>query len=125
VKRSLILLAVATLLAGCSSGGSKAPDSGSVTTQGSPDAQTATVGMTDKLRFDPGTVDAKVGTVTLDVKNEGGVPHNLTFDDTSLGKTRTVSGHASQPLKLVFDKAGTFTFQCTFHPGMTGKVVVS
>ena len=38
---------------------------------------------------------------------------------------RTVDGGESEPLKVVFTKAGTYTFQCTFHSGMTGKVVVS
>ena len=124
MKRTLIALSVAVLLAGCSSS-SKAKDNGAVTAEGATGAQTATVGMTDKLQFAPTTVNAKVGTVTLDVKNEGQTPHNLTFDDTALGRTKTVGGKETQALKVVFDKAGTYTFVCTFHSGMNGKVVVS
>lgn len=124
------LAATSLLLAGC--GGSSSPStsatgSGSsvVTTDGAPDAQTATIGMNDKLKFAPSELAAKVGTVTFAVKNLGQVPHNLHFDDAGLGKTGTVDGGESEPLKVVFTKAGTYTFQCTFHSGMTGKVTVS
>jgi plastocyanin len=119
------LACAAVLLAGCGGGSTSVKDNGAVTTTGAADAQTATVGMTDQLKFVPNTVNAKVGTVTLDVKNEGQVPHNLHFDESSLGKTGTVDGKTTAKLKVVFDKAGTFTFVCTFHSGMTGKVVVS
>ena len=126
MKHLLTVTMAAVLLAGCSSDDdAKDTSTDSVTTTGASNAQTATVGMNDKLRFDPTTVNARVGTVTLDVKNEGGVPHNLTFDEAALGKTGTVNGHASEPLKVVFTKSGTYSFVCTFHPGMTGKVLVS
>ena len=125
MKPWLLLVAVPLVLSGCGGGGSSGSSSDSVTTTGAAEAQTAEVDMNDKLAFAPTTVQAKVGTVTLDVKNVGKVPHNLVFDEESVGKTGTVSGGESEPLKLVFDKTGTFTFQCTFHPGMNGKVVVS
>ena len=127
MKRSLTLASVAVvLLAGCSSGSSgAAEDTGSVAASGSADAQTAEVGMTDKLVFAPTTVTAKVGKVTLSAQNEGNTPHNLTFDDKSLGKTGTISGKETKDVTVTFDKAGTFTFTCTFHEGMDGKVVVS
>lgn len=128
VKHIPTLTLVAVMLAGCGGGGDdEAQDTGSdsVTTTGASNAQTATVGMNDELLFDPTTVNARVGTVTLDVKNEGGVPHNLTFEDEALGKTGTIGGHASESLKVVFTKAGTYDFVCTFHSRMIGKVVVS
>jgi plastocyanin len=130
MRRTLTALAATSLLlAGC--GGSSSPSSSAdgsssvVTTDGAPDAQTATIGMNDKLKFAPSELAAKVGTVTFAVKNLGQVPHNLHFDQDGLGKTGTVDGGESEPLKVVFTKAGTYTFQCTFHSGMTGKVTVS
>ncbi len=123
MKRTLTALAV-VLLAGCSSG-TTTQAATEVTAAGSADAQTATVGMTDKLTFTPNVVNAKLGTLTLTATNEGNTPHNVSFDESSLGKTPTVSGKGSKELKLVFAKAGTFTFVCTFHEGMTGKVVVT
>ena len=130
MTRTLLPLAAASLLlAGCGgSSSSSTADEGSsstVTTEGAPDAQTATIAMNDKLNFAPTELAAKVGTVTFAVKNLGQVPHNLHFDDKALGKTDTVDGGESEPLKVVFTKAGTYTFVCTFHSGMDGKVVVS
>ena len=117
-----LLLALPLLLVSCS-GGSSATES--ATTTGSADAQTVTVMMRNDLRFHPDTVNARVGTVTLDVDNVESVPHNLVFDDTALGKTGTVDGKSAETLEVTFDKAGTFRFVCTFHPRMTGKVVVA
>jgi plastocyanin len=125
VKRLAILALVPMLAVGCGGASSKAKEGASVATTGEAAAQVATVDMTDSLVFTPDTVDAKVGTVTLTVNNLGVVPHNLVFDEQALGKTSTIDGKESAPLKVVFDKAGTFTFVCTFHSGMTGKVVVS
>jgi plastocyanin len=122
--RTLTAAVVAVLLVGCS-GSSKVKDHGSVTAVGAPDAQTATVMMHDTLSFSPNTVNAKVGTLTLTVSNAGLVPHNLVFDDSALGASGTVDGKQSKPLRVVFTKAGTFRFTCTFHAGMTGRVAVS
>ena len=118
-----VLVVTLMLVAGCSSGGAKS--TGSVTTTGEAGAQSAEVDMKDDLKFHPSEVDAKVGTVTLAVKNSGNVPHDLAFSDAALGKTTTVDGLSTQQLKVTFTKAGTFAFVCTFHPGMSGKVVVS
>ena len=125
MKRLAPVLVLPLLLTACGGGSSSSGGSDAATTSGAPGAQTVTVDMNDKLKFSPSTVNAKVGTVTLTVANVGQVPHNLVFDDSALGKTGTVDGKTSEPLKVVFDKAGTFRFQCTFHSGMTGKVVVS
>lgn len=125
MKRLAAVLVLPLLLTACGGGSSQSADTGAASTSGAPDAQTVTVDMNDKLRFVPSVVNAKVGTVTFDVSNVGQVPHNLVFDDSGLGKTGTVDGKESEPLKVVFGKAGTYTFQCTFHSGMTGKVVVS
>ncbi|MCW2543521.1 MAG: Cupredoxin-like domain [Frankiales bacterium] len=123
--RLAAVLVAPLLLAGCGSSGGGGGGQASVSTVGAAGAQTATVGMNDNLTFVPTTVLAKVGTVTLTVDNLGRVPHNLVFGDQSLGKTGAIAGGSRQPLSLTFDRAGTFSFECTFHSGMTGKVVVS
>lgn len=125
MKRLALPALVLLLAAGCGGGSTSVKDNGTVTASGDAAAQTATVGMTDSLKFAPNVVRAKVGTVTLSVVNRGKVPHNLTFRDAAEGATPTVDGGTTAPLKVVFDKAGTYTFTCTFHSGMTGKVVVS
>lgn len=122
----LPLLAATACAGGGGSGGtSTVKANGTVAAVGGPTAQTAEVDGQDVLKFKPNVVTAKIGALTLTMKNAGQVPHNLEFDDGSLGKLGLVAGGQSKALKLTFTKAGTYTFQCTIHPGMTGKVVVS
>jgi plastocyanin len=80
--------------------------------------------MTDKLQFVPNRLQAAVGTLTLAVRNEGRIPHNLVFDTAGLGSLGRVDGGRDATLRVRFTKAGTYRFECTFHPGMNGQVVV-
>jgi plastocyanin len=117
-------LAALTLLGACSTHASSGRNVGTTTASGPPSAQHATVDMTDRLTFRPGTVKAEVGTLTLTADNVGRIPHNLVFDSAALGRTDTVQGGATATLHLVLTRPGTYHFVCTFHPGMEGKVVV-
>lgn len=121
-SRLLVVLALIAV-AGC--GGSHAPKAGggTGTTSGPDDAQTFTVHGNDDDQFVPQTITARVGTVTLTLRN-GGVPHNLTFQDRSLHGIGVVSGAQSKSTTVTFDRPGTYAFVCTIHPGMDGKVVV-
>ena len=126
-RLAALLVVPVLLVAGCGGGSSTKVGAGGGTTDaaGAPGAQSAEVDGKDTLRFAPNVVQAKVGTLSLTFANTGQVPHNLVFDDSSLGRTATVNGGAKQVLTLKLDKTGSYAFQCTFHPGMTGKVVVS
>jgi plastocyanin len=125
-RRPLALAAVLLLAAcGSGSGGSDVEENGSVAATGSGASQSAALDMNDDLAFVPNVVTAEVGTLALTAANVGKVPHNLVFDDGSLPSTETVAGGKSQTLTVVFSKAGTYRFTCTFHPGMDGKVVVA
>jgi plastocyanin len=124
--RPLVLLAVLPLAAVAACSGSHAPKSGGGvgTTAGAPSAQTFTIHGNDRDQFVPQTVEAKVGSLTLTLQN-GGVPHNLTFQSSALQGISTVSGSETKSTTLTFSSPGTYTFVCTIHPGMTGKVVVT
>ncbi|HUR12923.1 MAG TPA: cupredoxin domain-containing protein [Mycobacteriales bacterium] len=120
--------ALLLLAAGCGGSddeGSALKVTGTVTASGAPASQTVRLDMTDSLTFLPNVVNAKVGSLAVTVENAGAVPHNLVFDDTALGKTGTVKGHATATLTVPLAKAGTFVFTCTFHSGMDGQVVVT
>jgi len=54
--------------------------------------------------------------------NDDGAPHTVTFKDGSAGARSLSPG---QTFTRVFDRAGTFDYFCSFHPFMTGQVVVS
>jgi plastocyanin len=120
------LLAAAALVGVAACGGSHAPKSGGGTgaADGPASAQTFTVHGNDRDQFSPQTIVAKVGTLTLTLQN-GGVPHNLTFQNTSLPSIGVVSGASTKSSVLNLSAPGTFMFVCTIHPGMQGKLVVS
>ena len=117
------LLLIVLLVASCQTSPPK--DTGSVTTSGPAGSQVVRLEMTSALTFVPNHVRARVGQVTITAANTGQVPHNLVFDDASIGKTGTVAGKTSANLTVTFARAGTYTFQCTFHPRMAGTVAVT
>lgn len=132
------LLTAAVLLTSCGGDGGAGADGGaggaggngrdtgtSVEATGAADAQTVTVDSNDRLEFEPATVRARVGTLTLIHRNAGQIPHNLTFEDDALGATETIGGGKQESLTVTFSKPGTYTFVCTIHSGQQGKVVVS
>ena len=70
------------------------------------------------MRFSSLTLNIKKGTV-VEWKNDDLVPHTVTsasFDSGSLGPGKS--------WRHTFTKAGEFPYACTFHPAMTGVVVV-
>lgn len=72
--------------------------------------------------FSPSSVTiTKGGTVTW--TNGGGtVAHNVTF--TGAGSPSNVGNFTSGTSTRTFNTAGTFSYQCTNHPGMSGTVTV-
>jgi plastocyanin len=124
--RTASLLLAGLALVGCAGGG--APDRAATTSvdaTGPADRQEATVVSNDELRYDPGIVQAQVGTLVLTHRNSGRIPHDLVFDDASLGRIDTVNGGQSRSITLTFSQPGSYDFVCAFHTGQTGKVVVS
>jgi plastocyanin len=70
------------------------------------------------MQFYPQTLKVKKGTV-VEWKNDDFVPHTATsasFDSGSLGPGKS--------WRHTFTKAGQFPYACTFHPTMTGVVIV-
>jgi plastocyanin len=128
VTRRAGLLVAILLLTACGGGGAGRADRGpgaTVQASGPPEAQVATVVSNDSLRYDPGIVQAEVGTLTLTHRNGGQVPHNLVFEDDALGAIDTVTAGQAKSVELTFSTPGEYDFVCTFHSGQTGKVVVT
>jgi len=68
--------------------------------------------------FDPGTITVSAGT-TVNWVNNDNTTHNIksaTFNSPDLTPGQTYS--------FKFDTAGTYNYSCSFHPNMTGSVVV-
>ncbi|MEA2646507.1 MAG: hypothetical protein QOE92_1590 [Chloroflexota bacterium] len=73
-------------------------------------------------KFNPATSNVKVGdTVTWTIMDDAN-PHTVTFDDSSLDSGSQNKGYTTTK---TFSAAGTFTYKCSLHAAMVGKVVVT
>ncbi|HEV7677146.1 MAG TPA: plastocyanin/azurin family copper-binding protein [Candidatus Dormibacteraeota bacterium] len=79
------------------------------------------VNETEALKFNPATVTVKVGDV-VEWDNTGPTVHNVTFDASSSLTSPDMSQNAKFQIK--WTKAGSYSYHCTFHPGMDGSVTV-
>ena len=55
-------------------------------------ASTINVGATE-FKFTPGTLNAKAGEVTFDLKNNGAAPHALVVEGNGIGEKKTADHH--------------------------------
>jgi amicyanin len=70
--------------------------------------------------FGPQAITVKAGD-GITWSNDDGSPHTVTFRDGSAGAKSLSPG---QTFTRKFEKAGTYDYFCSFHPYMTGRVVV-
>ena len=83
---------------------------------------TANVSATDQLQFSPTSTSVKVGQV-IEWKDTGTVAHNVTFPDSTDATSPTLN--PGDTWEVEFSKAGTYSYHCTFHPGMNGTITVT
>jgi YVTN family beta-propeller protein len=70
--------------------------------------------------FGPQTVTVKIGERVTWTNNDGAA-HTVTFKD---GSTSSKSLSPGDAFTRTFDRAGTYAYACSFHPYMTGTVIV-
>jgi plastocyanin len=102
-------LAIATLLLFVASPSLKANDA----------SATATVTI-DNFVFGPQTITVPVG-ATVTWTNRDDIPHTSVSTD-GVFKSKVLD--TDEKFSYTFTKAGTYSYYCTIHPKMTGKVVV-
>src|SRR5947209_12678839 len=78
-----------------------------------------TVVMKDNV-FSPNAITVAAGD-TVVWRNDGKVAHTVTAGDGSFSSGSVAPGASFQH---TFTQPGTFSYRCTFHPGMSGNVVV-
>jgi plastocyanin len=106
-----LVLALALLAAGCGS------SSGDKAAKATPAAGVHDVAAR-QLAFTPAAIQVPAGTTVTWHFDDGNVPHNVQGDGfKSPNLKKTTFQHR-------FDKPGTYTYVCTLHAGMTGRVVV-
>jgi plastocyanin len=126
IRKHLVVLAVVVVAAACGGGGYNSPTSpnnpGSTGNPGgSSGSPTATNAVTiGNNNFTPANIQVAVGTTVTWTWDASAVTHNVTFAD---GVASGDKG-ANATYTRTFAAAGTFQYQCTIHPGMTGSVLV-
>jgi plastocyanin len=105
-----VLIALALLLSGLSSIKANA--------QQSPPA--AAEVKIDNFSFGPETLTVAVGT-TVTWTNRDDIPHTVVSTD-KVFKSKVLD--TDEKFSYTFAKAGTYSYFCSIHPKMTGKIVV-
>ena len=113
----LAAVATAALVLSCSSDDPVNPNPGGG--GGGGPVQTTAVDVRDN-NFNPDEIQVAVG-ATVTWSWTTGTIHNVTFDDDTISDS---GNRNSGTVQRTFDTAGTYTYECTIHPGMEGEVVV-
>lgn len=100
-----IVLGMAVVAPTLAFGGAHAASGRSVSTKG--------------IRFSPSTVTIRRGQTVTWKFDDGSTPHNVVAAHFRSSPTRN-----SGTYTVRFTRAGTYSYVCTIHPGMRGKVVV-
>jgi plastocyanin len=74
----------------------------------------------DNFSFAPETLTVAVGT-TVTWTNRDDIPHTIVSTD---GVFKSKARDTDEKFSYTFAKAGTYSYYCSLHPKMTGKIVV-
>ena len=79
-----------------------------------------------ELKFDPANLTVQAGAdVRVTFENRASLPHNLTFQaPINVATSTVVAPGTSGTVQFQAPPAGEYTFVCTIHPGMGGKLIV-
>jgi plastocyanin len=125
-RAGLVACAAAALaLAGC---GGDDGDSGGPADDGTP-ADVVAHG-NDKLQFDQDSYTARAGSITIELVNDGSLPHTLLFDEDDVDFDKlSVAGEGDTDRGTVELTPGTYTIYCDIvghrSAGMEATLVVN
>jgi plastocyanin len=74
------------------------------------------------MAFNPATRTVAAGT-TVTWTNKAGVDHNVTSDDGTFTSSGTIGPGGTY--SFTFTATGTYHYNCTFHAGMNGTIIVN
>jgi plastocyanin len=75
----------------------------------------------DNFTFSPAAITIPVGT-TVRWTNADDIPHTVVSDDKTTFKSKALD--TDDQFTYTFTKPGTYSYFCSIHPKMTGKIVV-
>jgi len=114
----LLAVVAATFLAACG------PSSGGAAGAAASPVATSIVDLPPSYKFTPAAITVPAGTAVT-WTNHDNFTHNVTFKDGGLPADEHVM-KPGETYAFTFATAGTYHFQCTFHPEqMQGTVVVT
>jgi plastocyanin len=74
------------------------------------------------IAFNPSAIKVASGAVVTWTNNDG-FAHNVTFDGGAVAASGSIDAGVAKALTMP-TAAGTYTYKCTIHSGMTGSVQV-
>ena len=133
MRKTMILpiLAISAIAAGCGGsayggGDDAAPAKAAATTApAAPAPADNPAGATVALKntsFQPGDIKVKAGQ-KITFTNDDSIAHTVTAVKGAKFDSGTLDG--GKTFAFTPEKAGTISYVCTFHPGMTGTITVS
>jgi plastocyanin len=75
----------------------------------------------DNFAFSPSELKIAVGT-TVEWINRDDIPHTVVSDDKATFKSKALD--TDDKFSYTFTKPGTYSYFCSVHPKMTGKIIV-
>ncbi|MGQ0538503.1 MAG: Ig-like domain-containing protein [Gemmatimonadaceae bacterium] len=119
-KVTAVAAGTATIRATAQADATKFAES-TVTVTGMPFPSTAQVVAGTDSQFNPNAVDIALGGAVTWVFQS--LEHNVTFASAQ-GAPGNIGNTSNAQVSRTFNTAGTFTYDCTLHAGMTGRVMV-
>lgn len=74
------------------------------------------------VAFAPRTLSISKGTRVIFAFRDDGTTHNVT--STGSRRFTTIRDRKTGSPSRTFSRAGTYRYECTLHPGMTGRITV-
>ena len=97
---------------------------GTSSTSAAPPVRTTSVDLPKSYKFEPANIVVSKG-ATVTWTNHDNFSHSVQFRDGGLPTEPMVMDVGGAPVTFTFDTAGTFRYQCSFHPqNMQGSVTV-
>ncbi len=74
------------------------------------------------VAFSPKSLSIVKGTTVTFAFRDGSTDHNVV--STGSRRFRSIGARSAGSPKRTFTRAGTYRYECTLHPGMTGRISV-
>lgn len=117
MRRLSLIMGIAAFLAGLAALVGSAAPFGAAQKPGSASQTDVKI---DNFSFTPSTVTVSAGT-TVRWTNRDDIPHTVASDDNTF-KSNALD--TDDEFSYTFTKPGTYSYFCSLHPKMTGKIVV-